>query len=152
MGATPRRLAWSIAVGLMIGINPALGTTTVLCLAVSFVFRLNVVATQLANHAVFPLELALVVPLMRLAEKVFHTGSMPISTHLLFYLARKAPFALLHEIWRWEWHAFVLWAAMACLAAPLIAVVLTPVLRRLLARVKKHEYPIVAIHSEHHRR
>src|ERR1035437_7658931 len=44
MGATPRRLAWSIAAGLLIGINPVVGTTTVLCLAVAFVFRLNVVA------------------------------------------------------------------------------------------------------------
>ena len=59
MGTTPRSLAWSIAAGALIGINPVIGSTTLLCLAVTFRFRLNVVATQIANHAMFPLELAL---------------------------------------------------------------------------------------------
>ena len=152
MGATPRRLAWSIAVGLLIGINPILGTTTVICLAVSFLFRLNIVAAQIANHAMFPLEIALVIPTIRLASWIFHTGAMPVSGHLFLYLARRAPLALAREIWMWEWHAFLLWAAIAAVAVPLIAVALTPVLQRLLARVQKHEYPIVTVHSEHHPR
>ena len=79
MGATPRRLAWSIAAGALIGINPVIGSTTLLCLAVAFRFRLNVVATQIANHAMFPLELALVVPFIRLGSRVFHTAAMPLA-------------------------------------------------------------------------
>jgi len=57
MGATPRSLAWSIAAGALIGINPVIGSTTLLCLAIAFQFRLNVVASQIANHAMFPLNL-----------------------------------------------------------------------------------------------
>jgi len=34
---------------------------------------------------------------------------------------------------------------MAVVAAPLIALALTPVLRRLLIRVQRHEYPIVPL-------
>jgi hypothetical protein len=45
----------------------------------------------------------------------------------------------------WEWHALVLWAAISAIAAPLIALALTPVLGRLLARVQRHEYPIVPV-------
>jgi uncharacterized protein (DUF2062 family) len=82
MGATPRTLAWSIAAGLLIGINPVLGTTTVLCLAASFSFRLNAVASQIANHAMFPLELLLVIPFIRLGSLVFHTKPMPLSPRL----------------------------------------------------------------------
>jgi len=143
MGATPRSLAWSIAAGVMIGINPAIGTTTVLCLAAAFSLRLNVVATQIANHAVFPVELALVIPFIRLGSRVFHTAVMPLSPRLFFAAARTAPLALIRQIWLWEWHAFVLWAAISMIAAPLIALGLTPILRRLLVRVRRHEYPIV---------
>ena len=143
MGATPRSLAWSIAAGMLIGINPVIGSTTVLCLAAAFSLRLNVVASQIANHAMFPLELALVIPFIRLGSRVFHTAVMPLSPHLFFQAARSAPLALTRQIWLWEWHAFVLWAVAAVVAAPAIAVGLTPVLRRLLVRVQRHEYPVI---------
>jgi len=143
MGATPRSLAWSIAAGVLIGINPVIGSTTVLCLAAAFSLWLNVVASQIANHAMFPLELALVIPFIRLGSRVFHTAVMPLSPHLFFQAARSAPLALTRQIWLWEWHAFVLWAVAAVVAAPAIAVGLTPVLRRLLVRVQRHEYPVI---------
>ena len=146
MGATPRRLAWSIAIGLLIGLNPMLGTTTLFCLAVSFPFRLNIVAAQIANHAMFPLEVALVIPFIRLGSRVFHTAAMPLSAHLFLELARRSPLALVRQIWLWEWHALVLWAAIALVAVPLIALALTPLLERLLARIQRHQYPIVPIH------
>jgi uncharacterized protein (DUF2062 family) len=143
MGATPRTLAWSIAVGLLIGINPLLGTTTVLCLAITFTFRLNVVASQIANHAMFPLELALVVPFIHLGSRIFHTAPMPLSPRLFLAGARTNPVALTRQLWLWEWHAFLLWLAIAILAAPLLAFALTPLLRRLLTRIQRHQYPIL---------
>ena len=148
MGATPRRLAWSIAAGLVIGLNPVIGTTTLLCLGLSALFRLNIVAVQIANHVVFPLEVVLVIPLIRLGALVFHTAPMPLSAHVFRELARHSPLLLARQLWVWEWHAFLLWVAMAVFAAPLLATVLTPVLERLLLRVVRHQYPIVPQSSE----
>jgi len=145
MGATPQTLAWSIAAGLLIGINPIVGTTTVLCLAAAFSLRLNVVASQIANHAMFPLELALVVPFIRFGSRVFHTEAMPLSPRLFLMAARRTPLALTRQLWMWEWHAFVLWVAVSVVAVPAVALALTPVLRRLLKRVERHEYPILPI-------
>lgn len=144
MGATPRSLAWSIAAGLLIGINPFIGTTTVLCLVAAFCFRLNLVASQIANHMMFPLELALVIPFIRLGERVFGTSTMPLSPGSFFHAARTQPLWLTRQVWSWEWHAFVLWAALATIAMPLIALALTPVLRHLLKRIQRHEYPIMS--------
>jgi uncharacterized protein (DUF2062 family) len=145
MGATPRTLAWSIAAGLLIGINPLIGTTTVFCLAAAALFRVNVVASQIANHAMFPLQLVLVVPFIRLGSRVFHTAAMPLSPRPFLLAARSEPIALTRQLWMWEWHAFVLWGAISLAAAPLIAVALTPLLQLLLARVQRHQYPIVPI-------
>jgi len=58
--------------------------------------------------------------------------------------AREHPLVLVKELWRWEWHALVAWAAVAAVAAPVVALAITPALRRLLERVKKHQYPIIA--------
>lgn len=148
MGATPRTLAWSIAAGLLIGINPAIGTTTILCLATAGIFRLNVVASQLANHAMFPLELLLVVPFLRFGSVVFHTAALPMSPHVFLFLARRSPLGLVRLLWVWEWHAFVLWAVISVVAAPVIAAILTPLLRRLLVRIQRHQYPIVAASAD----
>jgi len=147
MGASPRKLAWSIAVGLLIGINPVLGSTTVVCLAAAFVLRLNVAASQLANHLVYPLELLLLIPFIHLGDIVFHTAPMPFSTRTLIHAARTSPIALTRQLWRWEWHAFTLWLGLAVVLVPIIALSITPVLHRLLRRIEHHEYPI--LHAPH---
>jgi uncharacterized protein (DUF2062 family) len=144
MGASPRKLAWSIALGLLIGINPILGSTTFLCLALAFVLRLNLAASQLANHIVYPLELILVVPFIHLASRVFGTAPMPLSANELLHAAREHPLALSRQLWLWEWHAFLLWTILAVFAIPTIALMLTPLLRLFLARVEHHQYPILS--------
>jgi uncharacterized protein (DUF2062 family) len=143
MGASPERLAWSIAAGLLIGINPILGSTTILCLALAFVFRLNVAASQLGNHIVYPLELILVIPFIRVGSRAFHTAPMPLSANELLHAAREHPLTLSRQLWLWEWHAFLLWAAIAVVAIPIIALAITPVLRLLLGRVRAHKYPVI---------
>jgi uncharacterized protein (DUF2062 family) len=144
MGATPEKLAWSIAAGLLIGINPILGSTTVLCLAAAFAFRLNVAASQLGNHVVYPLQLILIIPFIRVGSRIFHTAPMPLSANELFHAARQHPVALIRQLWLWEWHALLLWAAIAAIVIPLIALTLTPLLRKLLIRVEHHQYPVLS--------
>jgi uncharacterized protein (DUF2062 family) len=143
MGADPRKLAWSIALGLVIGINPLIGSTTLVCLGAALLFRLNLAASQLANHLVYPLEILLIIPFLRLGASVFRTGPIPLSPKTIFADARAHPIELMRSIWTWEWHALVLWAAISVLLLPAFATALTPVLRKLLARVQRHEYPIV---------
>lgn len=143
MGATPQRLAWSIAVGLVVGLNPVLGTTTVLCFALAFAFRLNIAAAQVANHAMFPFELALVIPFIRLGSRVFRTSAMPLTAGVFMERARHASLALIRLVWIWEWHALLLWTLFAATAAPLIAVMLRPLLVRLQGRIQRHQHPFL---------
>ena len=143
MGATPRRLAWSIGVGIVVGLNPLVGTTTVLCLALAFAFRLNIAAAQIANHAMFPFEVALVLPFIRLGSRVFRTAAMPLSAAVFLERARTSPVALVRLVWIWEWHALLVWLLFAAVAAPLIALSLMPVLLRVQARIQKHQHPIL---------
>jgi uncharacterized protein (DUF2062 family) len=144
MGASPEKLAWSIAAGLLIGINPLIGSTTLLCFAVAFLFRLNVSASQLGNHVVYPLQLLFLLPLIRLGSRVFHTAAMPLSARTLLDRAHVNPIELTRELWMWEWHALVVWAIIALITLPIIALALTPLLRRLLLRIDHHQYPIIS--------
>lgn len=138
-GCTPREMAWSLAVGFAVGINPLLGSTTVLSLLLAFALRLNVVASQLITHLVYPLQLALFFVFLRLGDHVFHTGPLPLSREQLFYGVRHHPIAITRELWRWEWHALVVWLLVTLIVTPLAVAVLTPLLQRVLAR----------LHTEH---
>lgn len=141
IGATPERLAWSLAVGLAIGINPLLGSTTLLCLAVAYLFRLNVIASQITNHLVYPLEILLFFVFIRAGNLVFHTGSLPLDRDSLLAAVRHHPWQTTVLLWRWEWHALVVWAVSAAAVTPLLALALRLPLRRLL--VSLQDQPIV---------
>ena len=79
-GATPDKLAHAIALGAIMGIFPIFGTTTIACILLASLFRLNHVAVQLVNYAIYPIQVLLLFPLYRFG--MFLTGSM-ISTDRL---------------------------------------------------------------------
>ena len=140
-GATPQKLAWSIAIGVVIGINPLLGSTTLLALAAASVFRLNLVASQLGNHLMYPLEILLFPVFIRLGNWLFHTPGLPLSLAAVGAGVKHHPWDTTRQLWRWEWHALMVWAVFACVAAPLLQWLLRPPLERMLARL--HNEPSV---------
>jgi PepSY-associated TM region len=89
------------------------------------------------------IQLILIIPFIRLASRAFHTAPMPLSANELLHAAREHPLDLSRQLWLWEWHAFLLWAAIATVSIPIIALALTPVLRLLLGRVRAHKYPVI---------
>jgi hypothetical protein len=141
-GATPRRLAWSLAVGAALGINPILGISSLACLAAAFIFRLNVVATQIINHLVFPIQLALIVVFLGAGDRVFRTAAHePMSRDAFTHAIHAHDWATAQLLWTWEWHALTVWLFCAVPLTPLVALALTPALEALLGSLK-HQ-PIV---------
>ena len=134
MGATPERLAWSLAVGVVVGVNPLLGSTTLLALGLAAAFRLNLAASQLGNHVMYPVELAMFPVFVKLGSLVFRTARLPWGREELWAAARLHPWATTRVLWVWEWHALVVWAAFAAVAVPAIALGMTPVLERAARR------------------
>ena len=65
-GFTPETTALIIAVGLTLGLFPVYGCPTVFCALASMILGLNLPAVQLVSQLVTPLQLALIVPFVRL--------------------------------------------------------------------------------------
>ena len=74
-GLTPHGVALAVAFGLAAGIFPVIGVTTLLAIGIGAVLRLNQPAMQLANWAAYPLQILLIVPLVRLGEWI--SGAPP---------------------------------------------------------------------------
>lgn len=133
-GVTPRRLAWSLALGMAIGINPSVGVTTVLVILLAWAFGLNQVASQIGTHVVAPLHLLLLVPFIQAGVYFFHTRRLPMTRKQLEHLSHH-PFRMFHAIWQWEWHALVVWAIFAVILTPLMAIYLR---RALILLMRRH--------------
>ncbi|MEG9433799.1 DUF2062 domain-containing protein [Terriglobus sp. ADX1] len=129
-GASPKRLAWSLTIGFIIGINPVIGSTTVLTIAVSHLFRLNHPASQLGTHSAYPFQILLLLPFLQAGSLVFGMGPLPLQPSEILQMVKTHPLDLLRTLWTWEWHALVLWAVMAAVLTPTLAMLLTRILER----------------------
>ncbi len=128
-GLSPRSLAWSLAVGLALGICPLWGTSTGLCLAAGWAFRLNQPAMQVANYLAYPLQLALLVPFIRLGEILFGAPRLPLSLAVLQAAFRQDVWGTFGQFWTSLWHAGVAWLLVVLLPTLLLAWGLAPLFR-----------------------
>ena len=126
-GVTPRRLAWSLALGIVLGINPSVGVTSLLVILLAWVFGLNQVASQIGAHVVAPIHLLLFLPFIELGVYLFHTRRLPLSRRQIEHLSHH-PVRLFRDIWQWEWHALIVWGVVAAVVMPLLAMYLRRVL------------------------
>ena len=143
-GADPVKLSWSLALGVVIGVNPLLGSTTVVVLALAAVFRLNLVASQVGNHAMYPVQLLMFPVFIKLGSVVFSTEKLPLEGKALWDAAKHHPWLTTRLLWSWEWHALVVWVVVAALALPVIALGIRPVLERMARRVKRKQGLVIS--------
>ncbi|MEN7549341.1 DUF2062 domain-containing protein [Rapidithrix thailandica] len=64
-GVSPQKLALATVIGMGMGVMPVLGVTTMICAGLAFLLRLNMVAIQVVNYAMYPLQLMLFLPFLQ---------------------------------------------------------------------------------------
>jgi uncharacterized protein (DUF2062 family) len=133
-GVTPEKMALSLALGVALGVFPALGCTTLFCAIVAIALRLNLPAIQIVNYFVYPVQIALLVPFFRLGEKLFRAVHLPFSVPQIYGMIHTNAWAAIRLLWTTTWHAMVAWALFAPVFVALAYLILTPVLRRAMRR------------------
>lgn len=137
-GATPEKLALSLALGLALGVFPILGTTTALCAIAALALRLNLPAIQIANYVVYPAQIALLIPFFRFGEKLFGAPRLPLSIAEIVKMFRANYWHATQFLWTTTWHAVAAWTLAAPILIGLTYVLLVPILRR-IARKRSTE-------------
>jgi uncharacterized protein (DUF2062 family) len=96
-GLTPHKLSMTCAMGVVIGIFPVFGITTILCFGVALAFRLNIPVIQLVNYLVAPLQLLFIIPFIKIGTILFRLNPFPYNMDQLTQLYRDDFFLLLKE-------------------------------------------------------
>jgi len=96
-GITPQKLALTCALGVVIGIFPILGTTTLLCLGAALLLRLNIPILQLVNYLVTALQVVLIFPFIQAGVFIFGLKPFAYTRDQLITLFRNDFWSLLKE-------------------------------------------------------
>lgn len=111
-GLTPQKLAMTLCIGCALGIMPLLWGTSLLCILLAHIFRLNHVALQSVNYLFYPIQLALLVPFFKLGTWLFPWGP-PLPAHMFSMLLHNPGLSSLN---------FLAWITLKSVAAWLVTV------------------------------
>jgi uncharacterized protein (DUF2062 family) len=132
-GITPEKIALSLAFGIVLGVFPVLGSTTLLCAAAALIFRLNLPAIQLVNYLIYPLQLFFLLPFIRLGEMLFRAAPLKLSLAEMLAMARADLPHAVATLWLAGAHAMFAWLLIGPPAILLLYFLLSRALRRVAA-------------------
>jgi uncharacterized protein (DUF2062 family) len=128
-GMSAEGIARSVALGSVLGVFPIFGCPTLLCSAAALMLRVNLPALQLVNYLVYPLQIALLMPFIRLGEYLFHGHSQAhgISISALLHANLGSAFLNLGAT---ALHTVAAWFCICVPAGVLLYAILASVLQR----------------------
>jgi uncharacterized protein (DUF2062 family) len=112
-GVSPQKIALSLAVGLVVGIFPVLGTTTALCALAAVALKLNLPAVQLVNYVAYPLQFACLLPFIRSGEFLFRAKPINLSMPQMLEMAKADIAHAISILWVTALHAAAVWILVA---------------------------------------
>ena len=130
-GITPEKIALSLAFGIMLGVFPVLGTTTLLCLIAALAFRLNLAAVQLVNFLVYPLWFALLIPFVRVGERLFGAPPLAMTGSQMLALAHANFLHSVSVLWLTAMRAAAAWMLVGPPGIIALYLMLVPLIRRM---------------------
>jgi uncharacterized protein (DUF2062 family) len=130
-GVTPEKIALCIALGVVLGIFPVLGSTTLLCSAAALVFRLNLPAIQFVNYLIYPLQLILFLPFLRVGSRIAGAAPVTMSMQDVLAMIQADPWRLIKMLWTASLGAMAIWLILSPLGVAALYFTLAPALRRL---------------------
>lgn len=137
-GLSPTQLALTVALGVVFGLIPILGITTLLATFAAVRLRLNMAALLLISHLMSPVQLLILIPLLQLGARIVGDGNdTKLTISQLQYLFSHDLLAAARLLWRASLGAFALWLLGAVVLVPVLFYGLRPVFARLARRGAK---------------
>jgi uncharacterized protein (DUF2062 family) len=139
-GISPHQLALTVALGVIIGVLPAVWGSTLICAIIAFLLRLNQTVIQAANYLAYPIQIALYVPFYRIGAKIFPWGPS---------FSNKALFQGFRNEWSENFLIFIVaslkaisaWLIISPLAAILLYIPLWVIFNRIPRIVRNSNVP-----------
>lgn len=108
-GLSQKKLAISLSLGIILGLIPFYGITTILVGVLAYALRLDFVVMQVVHYVVHPLQIALIIPFLKAGS--FFSSNHEVSLTIKEYIALfKADFwNALVDLWKLNLLGIMVW-------------------------------------------
>jgi hypothetical protein len=117
-GLSPEKIALSLTLGLLLGIIPLVWGSSLICIFIGWRWHLSHPLLQLANYAVYPLQIVLFVPFFATASHLF--SSATLLDPLLLQQFTNSPLQVLDRLWLANLQALILWILASAISLPIL--------------------------------
>lgn len=111
-GLTPRQIALTLSSGMLIGMSPLLGLTTIICLLIARIFKFNTGVIIAANYIVYPLQIIFMLPFFLAGARLFHSD-IRINKAYLEEITSQNPFAIISTLGELYIYGTIIWLILA---------------------------------------
>jgi uncharacterized protein (DUF2062 family) len=112
-GISTEKLSISIALGMVLGLMPLYGFTTLLVGIVALILRLNFISMQIAHYIVSPIQLALIVPFFRLGDALFNASEFNYTISQYLVMVKTNFWHTIKELWFVNLSALFVWSVIS---------------------------------------
>jgi uncharacterized protein (DUF2062 family) len=134
-GISIERLSVSLALGVTVGLIPIYGITTLLVGAMAFSLRLNFIAMQIAHYIVHPIQIALLVPFLKMGDSIVKSSEVSFSLQQYIELFKNDFSGTLREFWLVNLSAVGIWLVLSVPFFIILYYLLIRAIRHYLPRI-----------------
>jgi hypothetical protein len=129
-GSSVSKRAWTLSLGLVLGMFPLMGVTTLACVLIAGMLRLKQASIQLGNYAALPFQIVLLIPFLRLGEHITGATRFVFDPSALLKGFPNIPDSTMRAVVMAQWHMIEGWAVTAPLALVLVGLIAQALLLR----------------------
>ena len=131
-GSTPDKIAEAVVAGILIGIFPVLGTTTLLAGLCGYLFKYNQIVIQSVNYLVYPLQIIMIPIYMKIVSLFFDVGNVPLRPDLVVAKFKESPKEFFQLYGLVGLYSILLWA----IGAVVLFFILKPIIKSVINRLQ----------------
>lgn len=113
---------------------PLLGVTTLMCALVAKLFRLKQGPMQLGNYAALPFQIILLIPFLRLGERLLGAERFTFDVGALMRSMPNVPEEMQRAVVYAQWHMIVGWAVAAPIVVAVVGMIAVSMLKKFYGR------------------
>ncbi len=136
-GTSPEKISQCFAFGILFSVLPFPGFSSILCALFAVWMKLNMAAIQAINWLCLGLQIALVVPFIRIGARIWHAPPPQLSGTEIIALLRASPLAFARMFGDYVIHALTAWIIIG----PVVALATYGVVRATASQLKKNGSP-----------
>jgi uncharacterized protein (DUF2062 family) len=142
-GFSSEKLALSVSLGIIGGTFPIIGFASVVCLILTILFKQNLIIVQVTNYLVYPLQIVLLLPLLRIGNSVIASNHIELTLNQIVLAFKIGILHGINEIGIILLYGALAWVVIAVPALLILYIIFLVFFKR-IKQIKLKRSPVIS--------